>query len=209
MPRLANGQRICYYWNFTGGCANGDSCYFAHVQVRGWMGGWVYEGQGASSALLSWHPRPTPPLPLLNTTNINQQVDPASVEPGFFKIKRRVVPPPHGYRSRRPVSHHGASGGSSGGLRPGPNHDGRPRPGAAVGPHGYHGGDGPGMGARSSSYPYGLSGLAADGGAGCVGCAACEVSKEARKQERALLWGHPCRRRTNCPTPLTPPTRAT
>jgi hypothetical protein len=34
MPRLADGKRVCYYWNFTGGCANGDACYFAHVPVR-------------------------------------------------------------------------------------------------------------------------------------------------------------------------------
>lgn len=34
MPRLENGKRICFYWNFTEGCANGDKCYFAHVPVR-------------------------------------------------------------------------------------------------------------------------------------------------------------------------------
>ena len=132
--------------------------------------------QRGPDLVLSHAHKATIPSPSRLPKPITNQVDPASVEPGFFKIKRRVAPPPTGYRSRRPAAHHG------GGLRPGPKDGGRPRPGAAAGPQGYHGGDGPGMGARSSSFPYALNGLAADtgsaAGAGCVGCAACEVRKE-------------------------------
>jgi hypothetical protein len=116
-----------------------------------------------------YHPPLTKNIPRPHAPNT--QVDPAFVKPGFFKLKRPPAPPraapASGYRM---IRHPGPHAPGDKGLRPMPS-DGRPRPG---GPAYHNSGDDFGMSARSSSYPHGLSALAADGG-GCPGCPTCEV----------------------------------